>query len=112
MRRMYSKNQLEEQSIELLRSGKVPSIKADEIIENMSGYSFNDIQTDHAWNPVYAGVVKNGNNLTFVVFGSITVDGTQTGNADICNFTLPNDVASKLYPYSIGGMNNCHYTFC
>ena len=40
MRRMFSKNQLEEQNIELLGSGKVPSIKGDEIIENMEGYSF------------------------------------------------------------------------
>ena len=106
MRRMFSKNQLENQVINLLESGNIPSVKADEIIENMEGYSFSDLQGDHAWTPIYAGVCKNGNKVTFVIFGSIVFDGTETGNADLATFTLPASVLDKLYPYSIGGLNN------
>lgn len=82
------------------------AITGDSIIENMTGYSFVPNQNDIAWNPVYAGIVKNGNKLTYVIFGSITVDGTQTGNADIGTFVIPNDINAKLYPYSAGGLQD------
>ena len=83
-------------------SGK---IEGAEIVEKMTGYSANALQLDTQWQPVYVGVCKNGNKITFVVFGSITVDGTQTGNADIIHFNIPSSVGAKLYPYTIGADN-------
>lgn len=78
---------------------------ADNIVENMSGYSFVDYQVDTTWTPIYSGIVKNGNKLTFVIFGTIEQDGTKTGNADIGVFNIPSGVGSALYPYSIGQDN-------
>lgn len=80
-------------------------LTANSIIEKMNGYAFQDIQTDHAWDPIYASVVKNGNKLTFCVFGSIVVSAEDTGNADICQFTLPSEVLSKLIPYELTSLS-------
>ena len=97
---MFSKNQLEEQSIELLGSGKVPSIKGDEIIENMSGYSatlkeIENIEITDA----YAGAVKNGNKLTLVLSCSITPSTAITGGyKPIIEFNIPENIGVKLIP--------------
>lgn len=76
---------------------------ADSIIENMSGYSFTKRTEDLTWEAIYAGCVKNGNKLTFVVFGKITAPNATWGR--LCYFSIPSIVASKLYPYTIGGAN-------
>ena len=76
-------------------------ITGGEIIEKMSGYSF--VQVANYWTPVYCGIVKNGNKLTFVVFGSYTYDETdQHDTITLGNFKVPSDIFSKLYPYEIG----------
>lgn len=104
MRRMYSLNQLEEQTENLLASGNLPSVKADEIIENMEGYSV--LKKSYLnWNAVYVGVCKNGNKITFVIFGYYTyATGDQTN--EILNFTIPSNVGTKLFPYTIGGFDD------
>lgn len=108
MRRMYSKNQLENQTEELLGSGVIPSIKADEIIENMNGYSFayNTSIVGFTLENVYIGAVKNGNKLTFVV--ALNVTRTQddlSGTKIVGNFTIPSTIGEKLYPANIAGLN-------
>lgn len=106
MRRMFSKNQLENQTEELLASGNLPSVKADEIIENMSGYE-GDFPTSSAnWTRecIYMGVVKNGNKITFVCAFNITAEQDAPSNEfALGSYTVPTEVYNSLYPSSVGG---------
>lgn len=81
------------------------NLTADSIIENMSGYSFNqnsryasEISLD------FAGAVKNGNKLTLAISGSVTplTDGNvlNDGAALIGTFSIPQEVANVLFPYA------------
>ena len=84
-------------------SGK---IEGAEIVEKMVGYAFYANQLDHAWSPVYVGICKNGNKLTFVIFGTFTTAQDETTVfADLGNLVVPKSVFDKLYPYTIGGNN-------
>ena len=107
MRRMFSEKQLENQSIELLASGQVPSVKADEIIENMEGYSFTLASpTGYTIEKVYVGAVKNGNKLTLVLAFNITRTADElTGNVSLGQFVIPSVVGSKLYHAQVGTYN-------
>lgn len=85
------------------------AITGNSIIENMSGYSLTKQSTagvSKDW--IYAGIVKNGNKLTFV--GAIQIEREETVSQDycgLCKFTnLPEDVASKIYPSTIAGLTN------
>ena len=108
MKRMWSKNELKQQNnanaIELLGSGQVPSIKGDEIIENMSGYSFIPVEgtTFTDLDVLYAGACKNGNKLTLVMFMTFTYDGA--GFRDVGSFKVPKEIYDKLTPYTLGGV--------
>ena len=76
-------------------------ITSPSIIENMSGYSFTTPTSDLTIeiNVVYAGVVKNGNKLTFVVVGDFTRKDTMSpGQRSIGSFTIPATIHDKLYP--------------
>lgn len=75
---------------------------APEIVEIMSGYSFsypsNTLTALITYG--YAGVVKNGNKITFVIAGNLT-----TGASDlyeetkvIGNFAIPRSVGENIYP--------------
>ena len=98
--------QTENDVVNLLGSGDVPSVKADEIIENMSGYSVElGVDSQNEFTPIYIGACKNGNKITFVVFGKITKLADSVVQPTLVTFTIPNDVGAKLYPYSIGGVN-------
>ena len=103
MRKMFSKKQLENQTEQLLASGNLPSVKADEIIENMSGYSvaFETFPADLEIEPVYSGIVKNGNKLTVVTAFNITRKGDIV-NGLAWEFVIPSAISSKLYPTRIG----------
>ena len=107
MRRMYSKNQLELQTEELLSSGVLPSVKADEILENMEGYSFvkatavTNLEIEH----VYASVVKTGNKITFVSAMNFTRTGTVNENQNMGYFKMPASIGSKLIPSQIGSID-------
>ena len=74
------------------------NITGDSIIENMSGYAFAMPTTSNVTYDIqYAGVVKNGNKVTFVIAGSII----RTGDAGLISvgvFGIPSAVGSKLYP--------------
>ena len=104
MKRMWSKNELNKIIATLVASGSLPSIKADEIIENMEGYSYDKASeiSDLTREFIYAGAVKNGNKLTLVIAVNLTRADTLTGDVNLGNFTIPEDVASKIIPSTIG----------
>lgn len=79
------------------------AITGDSIIENMSGYTYVDKQELSEKTIVYAGVVKNGNKLTFVLFGSFKYHAADGTAVTICQFGVPVDVRNRLYPYSQDG---------
>lgn len=83
-------------------------LTGNEIIENMSGYSYvAGSQTGLSQNTIYAGVCKNGNKLTFVLFKSLTrTDTIDGGFAWFGDFYIPDDINAKLYPYTIAGLDN------
>lgn len=79
------------------------SITAPSIIENMSGYSFvEQTSTKATYEYVFAGVVKNGNKLTFVLDMNITRTDDFTGAIVIGVFSIPYSLQSKLIPTTIG----------
>lgn len=76
------------------------------IVETLSGYSYTagSSPTGSTKNIVYAGVVKNGNKLTFVVTGKITRNSdTFTAQVSLGTFYLPANVLAKLIPTTISG---------
>lgn len=77
---------------------------ADSIIENMPGYSFTK-ENGVAWTAVFAGVVKNGNKVTFTIFGSYT-NAAGDNDAEIAYFSIPSSVGTRLYPYTLGAVIN------
>ena len=127
MRRMYSKNQIENLSkdiIEGAESGTLNSVlgldnegalvkgtnvagkfTANEIIENMSGYTFaigDNAKTTYTY--YYAGAVKNGNKITFVDFLEFSLNSDFTGSGiNIGTFGIPSSIGDKLFPVTIGG---------
>ena len=98
---------LEGQDVELASLDATGLITGGEIVEKMSGYSFTkgvsdeNTQVSH----IYAGVVKNGNKITFVWFGTITpLNAGYTFSP--AKFNIPSSVGEKLYPTTIGGDTN------
>ena len=78
--------------------------------EPMSGYStiLPESNTERAVNPIYVGVCKNGNKITFVIFGTITklnADITPDNAQAYFGFNIPSSVGAKLYPFEVGGGN-------
>ena len=69
---------------------------ADSIIENMTGYTLSTNAKDSNVTLSYAGVVKNGNKLTFVVAGNVTKASGVSSVA--CDFIIPRSIADKLVP--------------
>lgn len=90
------------------------NITANSIIENMAGYSFTKQTHTNITNEIiYAGAVKNGNKLTLVVFQKFTRTGTAY-YIPFGEFSLPLDIANKIYTYAIGGgtANVCEVKKC
>lgn len=111
MKRMHDDKKIRDISTEsaetLLASGDVESIKADSIIENMTGYSA-QILTPAGFtiSPVYVGACKNGNKLTIVIAMNITRTADDlSGNVELAKVYLPDDVFDKIYPTLIGSHN-------
>lgn len=73
---------------------------ADSIIENMSGYTFYPASNANAtYEYIYAGVCKNGNKVTFVIYAKVTRTGdVLAGALQLGGFKFPLDVYNKLYP--------------
>ena len=81
------------------------NLTADSIIENMSGYSYeNPAESGITKSKVYVGACKNGNKLTFVVALKINFDATYTGTTfNFGRIVVPQAVYDKLYPVNFGG---------
>ena len=73
-------------------------LTANSIIEKMTGYAFSPYSS--AVTPIYAGVVKNGNKITFVIAGNITTAAShpESGSYGLGIFTIPSSIGDKLYP--------------
>lgn len=84
------------------------AITAPTITENMSGYAFTKrtVTADFDLDYAYAGVVKNGNKITFAICAKIVNHSIGAGAFNIGRFDIPSAVGSKLFPVSIGGINN------
>lgn len=81
----------------------VGNITGASIIEIMSGYYW--IKGSSSLNETYVGIAKNGNKITFVVFGEITkTENTPSGELFIGQFLVPNSVYSKFYPFTLGDL--------
>ena len=80
------------------------AITGNSIIENMAGYSFETPSVEHfTQTGVYAGIVKNGNKLTLCYAVNVQQDGDLPASTiSFAKFNLPSDIASKLYPTTIG----------
>lgn len=76
-------------------------ITGGEIVENMVGYSFSSTATN--LNIAYAGVVKNGNKITFAVSGTITK--SSTFSTELGTFVAPSAILAKLYNNVLGDLS-------
>ncbi len=102
MRRMYSKNQLEEIAIdkvqEDIKNGKISTS------ESIEGYSFKLLENEHfTIEPIYVGIVKNGNKLTIVIYSKINKDADAPTSLAFAEIYVPLDVSVKLIPTTISG---------
>ena len=83
------------------------SVHANEIVENMEGYSFSiDTSVGTTKDVLFAGVVKTGNKITFVISIDITKTTESTDmNPLVGQFTLPEEIYNKLIPSQVGAYN-------
>lgn len=102
----FAPEMLEGQDIEPDDISATGKITGAEIIENMTGYTVNVLTSDMNWTPIYLGVCKNGNKLTFVIFGKFTYVSGIDNDSRILYFNCPSDIVNKLYPYSLSGRDN------
>lgn len=72
-------------------------VTGNEIVENMSGYNFEDAHISGV-NFTYAGVVKNGNKITFALAGNFLKNENTPYNAQIGQFICPSSIMNKIYP--------------
>ena len=92
---------LEGQDVELASLDATGLITGGEIVEKMSGYSFDRIGSGLTnWTPIYVSAVKNGNKITFVIFGTYNAESPTAQSLGY--FNIPSSVADKLYPYPLG----------
>lgn len=87
------------------------NITAPSIIETMSGYSFTKVTSYAGLVYSYAGVVKNGNKITFAVAGTYTRASADGSNLALGTFVVPSAIADKLYPNSLGALANIGLNF-
>ena len=76
------------------------NLTADSIIENMTGYTFSLNDVDEKISVAYAGVVKTGNKITFVVSGTLNAESDIALSTSISmgRFVVPTSVGQKIYP--------------
>lgn len=98
---------LENQDISVKNVTSSGNITANSIIENMEGYSFVAGRvTGYSYTNNYAGAVKNGNKLTFVISLSLTKTSSATdNNPRIGSFIIPSAIGDKLISYVVGNYN-------
>ena len=85
-------------------SGK---ITGGEIVENMSGYSFNpQTKANITITPIFVSAAKNGNKLSQVYFGKLNRSGDVSNDfITLGYFRVPKNVGSKIVPTPISGQN-------
>ena len=94
---------LEGKDVELASLDATGLITGGEIVEKMSGYSFSPASNaNFTYEYVYAGVVKNGNKITFVIAANLTKGAGADRLASIGGFTIPASVGAKLFPTQVG----------
>ena len=83
------------------------AITGNSIIENMTGYSFSiDASAGTTKDVLYAGVVKNGNKITFAISIDITKSADSTDmNPLVGQFIIPEEIYNKLIPSLVGSYN-------
>ena len=74
------------------------NITANSIIQNMTGFSVDKTTLPTGVHIDYAGIVQNGNKLTFVQAGHIEASGQAAGAFSLWGFNIPSDIGQKLYP--------------
>lgn len=91
---------LEGQDVELNSLDATGLITGGEIVEKMSGYSYSSPTKENITKEIlYAGVVKNGNKITFCIYTKLTRTGSvDENNLALGIFTIPASIGSKLYP--------------
>lgn len=99
MKRMIDSNIIDKISIKDDALNIDGTFTADEIVENMSGYSFTELADQ--FTGIYAGVCKNGNKITFVIYGKINID-VAIASLNIGRFNVPQEIYSKLYGGVVG----------
>ena len=86
------------------------SISSPSITEVNTGYSFTNPTgtADYSISLTYAGVVKTGNKITFVIAGSFTTINALLfyTQINLGNFTIPSAIGTKLFPFTQGGIAN------
>lgn len=82
-------------------------ITGNEIVEKMSSYNFTigSASTGITRNISYAGVVKNGNKITFAIAGTISQASGGSSNQVLGTFTIPTSIGSKLIPTVLYELN-------
>lgn len=74
-------------------------VSGPSIVENMSGYSFVASDSSQVNEIIYAGVVKNGNKITFVTFVRFTSD---LNSFAVGSFNIPESIGNKIFPTNYG----------
>lgn len=82
---------------------------ANSIIENMTGYSFTNQNTDTntTINNVFCSPCKNGNKITFVWYFEMSHNANGRDYIYPGYFDIPTAVADKLLPITLGSIENC-----
>lgn len=107
---LNEKLQIDENGIDLKDNLHVDGkISGGEIVEDMSGYSFTKATSSNGTiEYLYAGAVKNGNKLTFVISAKFecTTALSSGESIKIGSFAVPDEIADKLVPFSSGALDN------
>lgn len=83
-------------------------VTGNEIVEKMSGYSFNKTAStsDFELSYNYASVCKTGNKITFAIFGNFKrLSEALLSNVRLGIFNIPSTIGEKLYPIQLSGIN-------
>lgn len=83
-------------------------VTGNEIVEKMSGYSFNKTAStsDFELTYNYASVCKTGNKITFAIFGNFKrLSESLLSNVRLGIFNIPSTIGEKLYPIQLSGVN-------
>ena len=106
MRRMYSKNQLEELAKQTIENAD--SLQVFESIDDKDGHA-RFIEGNgtplslEGFNSVFCKWSLSGTHLMFVLAGSITANTNVNVSSKLAQFDLPEWVRNKIYPLFEGG---------